>query len=155
MEYQITPFKPCDIEAVYEIECKSFAQPWEKKYFSLYASFRQGLPLETRVRSYARVARNNDEILGYIIWSNNERTGHGRVLNIAVREDVRRQNIGRDLMLHAVHHMREADMSRCQLEVRVSNFAAQRLYESLGMVRIGVIPKYYGDEDAIRYELAL
>ena len=42
------------------------------------------------------------------------------------------------------------------LEVRIGNRAAQKLYESYGMQRIGARPRYYADgEDALVYRLEI
>ncbi|MHA1770298.1 MAG: ribosomal protein S18-alanine N-acetyltransferase [Candidatus Thorarchaeota archaeon] len=153
--FRITPFSPEDIDAIYEIECSSFARPWERKIFTLYSSYADGLEVEREHITYGRVMRDDDRVVGYIIWSINKRSLWGRIFNIAVRSDSRGKGIGTTLMRHALQHMKVAGMSRCKLEVRESNNIARSLYESLQMEKIGRIPKYYGDEDAIIYAINL
>jgi ribosomal-protein-alanine N-acetyltransferase len=75
--------------------------------------------------------------------------------NIVVAEDVRRQGIGR-VLLHAVMTAAQGEQAeRIILEVRESNLAARRLYESAGFSQCGTRLRYYGapEEAAILYEL--
>ncbi|MCF2136207.1 MAG: GNAT family N-acetyltransferase [Candidatus Thorarchaeota archaeon] len=140
---------------MYDIECSSFARPWEKKIFTLYSSYPDGLEIESGHISYGRVLRDDNAVAGYIIWSIHRRSLWGRIFNIAVRADARGRGIGTTLMQYALQHMKITGMARCKLEVRESNTAARHLYESLRMRKIGRIPKYYGDEDAIVYTVDL
>ncbi|MCX8202764.1 MAG: ribosomal protein S18-alanine N-acetyltransferase [Nitrososphaeria archaeon] len=79
----------------------------------------------------------------------------GHVISIAVLPEHRRRGIGRALMLEAIRAMR--DVYRCDevfLEVRVTNYPAIRMYESLGFSVVDTIKHYYLDgEDA--YVMAL
>jgi ribosomal-protein-alanine N-acetyltransferase len=57
----------------------------------------------------------------------------------------RRTGIGRKLLEHVLGWAGEQGVAEIRLEVRASNDAAQRLYESSGFERIGVRSRYYAN----------
>jgi ribosomal-protein-alanine N-acetyltransferase len=65
--------------------------------------------------------------------------------NIAVHPSMRRQGIGRRLLSALLNHARLVGAGRILLEVRESNVAAIRLYESCGFVVLGNRREYYGN----------
>lgn len=75
------------------------------------------------------------------------------VLNLCVDPAQQRQGLGLMLLNHLMTLARAAQASIVLLEVRKSNKAALRLYESVGFQRIGVRKAYYpakdGREDAL------
>lgn len=75
------------------------------------------------------------------------------VLNLCVDPLQQRQGLGLMLLNHLMKLARAAQASIVLLEVRKSNKAALRLYESVGFQRIGVRKAYYpahdGREDAL------
>lgn len=72
------------------------------------------------------------------------------IVTIAVRETHRRQGIGESLLIAAIELAAASDQPVVTLECRVSNYAAQALYEKYGFRRVGIRPRYYADnEDAI------
>lgn len=78
-----------------------------------------------------------------------ERAYEARVLILAVDEAGRKRGVGTRLMQLFEERFRANGIRRLNLEVRVSNEAAIRLYERLGFERRKVIAKYYADgEDA-------
>ena len=71
------------------------------------------------------------------------------ITNIAVHPEYRREGIGRELLQLLIKIAREKEMTAITLEVRESNLAAQKLYESVGFVHCGTRKRYYrGIEDA-------
>ncbi len=71
------------------------------------------------------------------------------LFKIAVLPDFRRQGIAEE-MLKALHEkMKERGARVCFLEVRSRNIPAVSLYEKAGYRRVRVIPRYYGDDDAV------
>ena len=76
---------------------------------------------------------------------------------LAVHPDYRRRGVGRYLLTTMIHNAREKGFRRVTLEVRKSNSAAQRLYQSLGFVGNGVRRGYYSNdgEDALLMVLEL
>lgn len=86
-----------------------------------------------------------------------ELVGETEILNLAVREDVRRRGIGAKLIEAVIAWSRELGAERLMLEVRVSNENAIRFYERHGFVAAGGRTKYYAEpvEDALLLSLAL
>lgn len=73
------------------------------------------------------------------------------IVTVAVRESERRQGIGELLLLAAFDLAASRSLPVLTLECRVSNVAAQALYEKYGFERVGVRKRYYTDnnEDAV------
>lgn len=65
------------------------------------------------------------------------------VHNIAVRTSCRGRGLGQRLLLASLEHMKIAGATRCLLEVRQSNTAAQRLYQRSGFTLDGERKDYY------------
>jgi len=77
-------------------------------------------------------------------------------MNLAVHPDFRRNKIGTQLLIAMGEIGIRLGCKRATLEVRITNYAAQLLYEELGFRRIKVIPHYYEDsEDAFLMESPL
>lgn len=137
---------PADLNEVMAVERTSFRHPWSSNFF-----------LEELQVACARsiLAQVNDRIVGYILfWLLPEEID---VHNIAVHPGFRRQGIGQTLLRQVIEQAQRRDSSRVTLEVRVSNVAAQKLYESVGFVRQGLRKGYYSDdgEDALIMTLQL
>lgn len=90
-----------------------------------------------------------DKVVGYVaIWL---MVDESHLTSIAVRKDCQRQGIG-ELLLFAVSQLSvELKAQVMTLETRVSNTAAQALYEKYGFKKVGLRRRYYSDnrEDAI------
>ena len=88
-------------------------------------------------------------VTGYVgIWfQGNE----AHVTEIAVKERLRGNGIGELLIIGTLRAAMEYGSSVITLEVRVSNFIAQRLYEKYGFKSAGIRKGYYSDnrEDAV------
>ena len=95
------------------------------------------------------------ELVGYIAVYHI--AGELEILNIAVREDRRRQGMGYYLLQAALQEGKKMGILSAVLEVRVSNKPAIRLYESFGFQQAGRRRSYYQDtgEDALVYTLTL
>jgi [ribosomal protein S18]-alanine N-acetyltransferase len=137
---------PADLDEVMAIERTSFRHPWSSNFF-----------LEELQVACARsiLAQLNDKIVGYVLfWLLPESVD---IHNIAVHPAFRRQRIGQALLQQVVEQARSRNSSRVTLEVRVSNIAAQKLYESVGFVSQGLRKGYYSDdgEDALIMALEL
>jgi len=87
--------------------------------------------------------------VGYVIA--HHAVDEAEILNLGVSPGWRRVGIGRALINEVIALLRERGISSVFLEVRESNDAAQRLYESLGFTRVGRRRHYYRrpPEDAV------
>ena len=135
-----------DLDAVMAIEKASFAYPWSPRFFL------QELQVEC-ARSF--LAEVNGRIVGYILfWLLVDAID---IHNVAVHSEFRRRGIGRLLLDKVILEARRRGSTRVTLEVRRSNVVAQRLYESIGFVTIGIRKGYYSDdgEDALAMALQL
>ncbi|HXG53003.1 MAG TPA: ribosomal protein S18-alanine N-acetyltransferase [candidate division Zixibacteria bacterium] len=135
-----------DLDEVMKIERTSFASPWSERFF-----------IEEIQAPCARalLAVAGERIVGYVIfWLLPDEVD---VHNLAVHTAYRRRGIGRRLLQQVIGQARGRGSSRVTLEVRRSNTAAQRLYESLGFRITGVRRAYYADngEDALTMALVL
>ena len=70
---------------------------------------------------------------------------------LAIQPPYRRQGLGQLLLITLLENAIHRQAEWATLEVRISNHAAQKLYERLGFVTIGQRKKYYQDtgEDAL------
>jgi len=135
-----------DLDEVMAIEQASFAYPWSSRFFH------QEFEVEC-ARSI--LAEMNGKIVGYVLfWLLPESVD---IHNLAVRGEHRRRGVGRILLHKVIVEALRQSSARVTLEVRKSNLAAQKLYESAGFVATGVRKGYYSDdgEDALTMALDL
>jgi len=135
-----------DLPEVLAIEVASFPHPWTGEMFEN--------ELARRDISQILVARPADAgtpppVAGYIcVWVLGEEV---HINNIAVDPGWRRRGIATALLDAAFDHGRVRGARRAFLEVRVSNIAAQSLYQQFGFQPAGVRKRYYDHpvEDAV------
>ncbi|MBI5116539.1 ribosomal protein S18-alanine N-acetyltransferase [Candidatus Poribacteria bacterium] len=124
------------LETVLEIERQSFKTPWSKFAFIHEMRFE---------RSVFKVAKVGDHVVGYGgFW---HVLDEAHISNIAVHPDHRRKGIGRRLLSHLLEEAVARGALKATLEVRRSNIAAQKLYESFGFKIVTVRKYYYSDEN--------
>jgi ribosomal-protein-alanine N-acetyltransferase len=77
--------------------------------------------------------------------------GEAHIISLAVKREFRRRGLGKLLLIELVHAAVKRDAEIVTLEVRVSNYEAQRLYLQYGFIGKGVRRAYYTDnrEDAL------
>ena len=87
-------------------------------------------------------------LLGYAVLYH--AADEGEVASVGVRHSVRRRGIGRSLLQALLEQGQEQGVGRFFLEVRESNEPAQKLYETMGFLRVGVRKDFYDhpQEDA-------
>ncbi|MBR0229073.1 MAG: ribosomal protein S18-alanine N-acetyltransferase [Clostridia bacterium] len=132
-----------DVDAVHSIEAATFARPWS----------RQDFVKEMTTNACARylVAEQNGAVIGYAgAWIVLD---EAHVTNVAVKKDFRGRGVGRLLTAGLMQYASNLGVVYATLEVRKSNEAAKRLYQSLGFEYVGVRKRYYEDngEDALLY----
>ncbi|MEX2415245.1 MAG: ribosomal protein S18-alanine N-acetyltransferase [Paenibacillaceae bacterium] len=130
-----------DIEQICLIEKACFPTPWTEDAFLN----------ELEHNTFARyvVMTWNDIIIGYAgMWTILD---EAHITNIAVLERYRGRKLGERLLRELVVLAMSCGMLRMTLEVRTSNYTAQRLYEKFGFRAEGLRRAYYSDngEDAI------
>jgi len=129
-----------DLEAVEQIERRSYPTPWSRSMFAgeleKPGSICLGAFVEERLAGYMIISRYVDA------W---------HVMNIAVDPDFRRRGLA-TLLLERLFEVTDDGIRRgYTLEVRVSNDDAIRLYERMGFRSRGIRRGYYTDnrEDAL------
>lgn len=131
-----------DLPGVMEVERKNYNYPWSEGVFKdcLKAGYS------------CWVYEMPNQILGYCIVSYAVDEGH--ILNICIDPSIKNQGFGRKMLEHIVEQAR-GRANKIFLEVRPSNKAAVKLYESFGFNIIGVRKGYYqaenGREDAVMF----
>lgn len=140
-EYKVTirNFKPADLEAILEIEEKSFREHerYNAEIFLYYHALFPDLFI---------VAILRDNIVGYAMGE--IRGGMGHLVSIAVHPCCRGRGIGTRLLHEFENRVRKRGANIVYLEVAVSNTPAINLYKKQGYRITGVIKGYYDDEDA-------
>ncbi|HDN68537.1 MAG TPA: GNAT family N-acetyltransferase, partial [Methanomicrobia archaeon] len=91
--------------------------------------------------------KEKEEVIGFIVLVLTPE-GEGRVFAIAVDSRYRGKGVGRALLKAGFSVLRKRKIGFVELEVRVSNVVAQRLYSSLGFLEVGFVPLYYKDGES-------
>ncbi len=129
------------LRGVMSIERRVYPRPWSPNLFLSEMS-------ELSNRAYI-VARLDREVVGYggLICYGDE----AHVTTIAVDPDQHRNGIGTRLMHDLIEAAIGMGAGAVSLEVRVSNWGAQRLYGRYGFRPVGVRKNYYQEigEDAL------
>ena len=141
MALELVDFEEKHINSIVAIEKVSFPTPWSIEAFHH--------ELNDNPFAHYLVALLDGEVIGYGgMW---QVLDEAHVTNVAVDIPYRGLGYGR-LVLQALAAKALAQgCTKMTLEVRISNFAAQRLYTSLDFIAYGVRKGYYTDtkEDAI------
>jgi ribosomal-protein-alanine N-acetyltransferase len=123
------------------IERQVYPRPWSPNLFLSEMT-------ESRNRCYL-VARMDREVVGYggLICYGEE----AHITNIAVDPMHHRRKLGSRLLRELIVSAEELGAEAVSLEVRVTNWGAQRLYGRFGFRPIGVRKNYYQEinEDAL------
>jgi [ribosomal protein S18]-alanine N-acetyltransferase len=138
---RVAPMTVADLDEVQSVERASFAMPWPA-----YALRQE---VETNRLAHYLVLRVGARVIGYAgIWL---MADEAHVTTFAIRPEWRRRGLGARLMLGVMRLAEGLSASVVTLEVRMSNIAAQRLYQRFGLHPVGVRPRYYSDnaEDAL------
>jgi len=91
----------------------------------------------------------HDKVIGFTgFWM---MAGEAHIISLAVKREFRRRGLGKLLLIELVREAVKRQAEIVTLEVRVSNYEAQRLYLQYGFISKGVRRAYYTDnrEDAL------
>ncbi|MBQ3726535.1 MAG: ribosomal protein S18-alanine N-acetyltransferase [Selenomonadaceae bacterium] len=129
-----------DADAVAEIEEKSFAMPWKRDDFWREA--------QNELATYI-VGELDGKIVAYAgAWVS---FNQAEVMSVAVVPELRGQGVGTILFGELIQAVKARGATAITLEVRPSNTAAIKLYQSFGLKSVGRRRGYYLDngEDAL------
>ncbi|MCR5421634.1 MAG: ribosomal protein S18-alanine N-acetyltransferase [Lachnospiraceae bacterium] len=121
-----------DPEKVARLEKENFTSPWTVNDFSNILSSGD---------SGCVVARLGDEIVGCVVYRNI--LGDVDITNVSVDKRYRRCGIAHKLMRAALEKGKSIGGERFTLEVRATNVAAIKLYESFGFIVEGIRRNFY------------
>jgi ribosomal protein S18 acetylase RimI-like enzyme len=148
----IRPVRGEDFPALYALDQACFAPgiAWSKAELTYFLKYpgNIGLIAEDEAASLA----------GFAIAGPQRRRGVliARLITIDVRQELRRQGVGHNLLAAMEERLRDAGVQSLLLEVAVDNDAAQAFYQRHSFVRTGRIPGYYlGRIDALVMEKSL
>ena len=137
---EIRPMHELDVPVIVAIERAAYQFPWSE------GIFRDCL----RVGYVCRVVDVGGDMAGYGIMSVG--AGEAHILNVCIRDEYRGRGFARKILVYLLDRARTSGMYEAFLEVRPSNTAAARLYQSMGFEQVGVRRGYYqatvGREDA-------
>ena len=141
----IREFRPNDLHRVYEIEKKSFSEPYDINILKQLFDFGTGF-LIAQVENY---------VVGYIIfWIVEEDRGH--ILSVAVDQNYKRQKIGLKLINSAIATFKKFSIFNIVLELKAENKEALYFYESMGFKLNRKISNYYEDgSDAFKMSFSI
>ena len=165
MPYSLRPMRLSDVSQVAEIERKAFPTLWTGTNYkrglrSLHEEYvvcvhrgqpapllpppRRGLlDVLRRRQPLPETAEPPELVVGFVgVWFTG---GEGHIISIAVHEAYRRKGLGELLLMGAVEITERRQQQVVTLEVRVSNIAAQSLYQKYGFSETGVRRHYYSD----------
>jgi ribosomal-protein-alanine N-acetyltransferase len=138
-DLRFRPLTPDDARELSYIELEIFPLPWSEN------SLRSCLEL-ANVDGEAAIAVN--QIVGYLFAQYAYDEAH--ILNLGVHPDFRRKGIAKSLLKRFLDRLHERRTKSCNLEVRLGNRIAQKLYYSQGFAPLFVRKNYYPDgEDAL------
>ncbi|HLU61849.1 MAG TPA: ribosomal protein S18-alanine N-acetyltransferase [Gammaproteobacteria bacterium] len=141
------PMNDADVPAVMANERAAYTHPWSEGIFRdcLHSGYS------------CWVVETDSGVVGHGVMS--VAVGETHILNICIAPSRQGRGYGRALLRHLLDLSREYGALMAFLEVRPSNTAAVRLYESIGFSEVGRRRNYYpagtGREDAIVMALGL
>lgn len=137
--YSIVPFAPHHAPGIARLEQQCFSEPWS-----------QAAILESALcGTLFVVALAEDTVIGY--GGVQIAADEGYITNIAVDTAYRRKGVGDALTKALIAASKEKNLAFISLEVRVSNTAAQALYQNNGFTLQGRRKNFYRQpvEDAL------
>ncbi|MGQ0680214.1 MAG: ribosomal protein S18-alanine N-acetyltransferase [Actinomycetota bacterium] len=140
-DIELAPMRRRHVRQVMKIEAQVYPRPWSSALF-----------LQEIVRRSDRiyfVAKWDSIVVGYAGLITSGREAH--ITTIAVEPAHHRHRVGTKLLIGLLDAAIERGAKSVSLEVRRSNYGAQKMYEAFGFRPVGLRPGYYAEtgEDAI------
>ena len=129
-----------DLDEIVAIDAICFPAPWSKQQY-LYE-------LEENDYAFIYVLKEDGKIIGFIdYWVTFD---IAQLAKIAVLPEYRGKHLAHLLMDQMIEDVEQKQCETLSLEVRVSNIAAQKLYEAYDFINVNTRKGYYHDngEDA-------
>lgn len=136
MSYAIRPLTDKHLKEVLKLNLRCF------KAGENYTKYTFAHLLSTPKCISYRAVNPRNNMVGFIFLTVNE-NGFGHVTTIGVAPEHRRRGLGNRLLQHAENALRNRKISAMSLEVRVSNTAAQKLYQEIGFAIVQRLKDYY------------
>jgi len=152
-EWKIVPATAEMLTDILALEETCFSAPWTRKMLEAELIGNQFAKFVVAMTEDATEPHRRNIVGYHCFWIVFDEL---RLMNLAVRESMRRQGIGRALAREAIGVGLGQGATRAVLEVRASNAVAQSLYRLMGFVPFGVRRQYYSNppEDAVLMEMA-
>lgn len=128
-----------DLESIVSIEQKVF-------YTDSYPPFvvRQLFDIS---EEYFMVAKEENNILGYVIGGINSSEKQGWILSLAVDPEARGKGLGKQLLEKLVALLKSKNIEQIALTVYPDNTSAIKIYKDLGFVGDLVLDNYFLDNE--------
>ena len=129
---RIVPMQLDDLDRIMEIEAASFTDAWTRSGFE-----------ESLAQAYAKMftAKIDETVVGYCCLYHI--LDEGEIINVAIHPDWRGRGLGGRMLGFLLEEGLRDGVGRFILDVRESNIAAQRLYESAGFKKIALQKNFY------------
>ncbi|WP_130859524.1 ribosomal protein S18-alanine N-acetyltransferase [Gracilibacillus phocaeensis] len=140
-QIDIRSMTEADMEAVKQIDRRSFTDPWPDYVYQ------EELTNNQHAKYF--VMTNDQEVIGFCgVWMVLD---EAQITNIAIDPDYQGNGYGTVLFQYVINYAIAHGIIRLSLEVRVSNTRAQAVYKKFGLKPGGIRKNYYSDnqEDAL------
>ena len=141
---EIRPLTPFDLALVAALHAACFSEGWSAASIGA---------LLAGPGAFGLLAASEGEPAGFILVR--PAADEAEILSLAVLPAWRRRGLARRLLAAALERLTAAGTRRLLLEVAEDNVAAQRLYQSAGLVAVGRRPGYYRSEGRATAALVL
>ena len=131
VEVRFEPVTAAELDAVLQVELRTYAHPW------LRANFSDALQSSYQVQMLLA----QDTLLGYFVAMKGVDEVH--LLNITVAPEYQRQGWARVMLDALALWARGQGADWLWLEVRTGNLRAIEVYQAQGFARVGVRKAYY------------
>lgn len=132
MEIKVRPMKDEDLDRVCAMEEASFSMPWKREDFKEL--------IESEQSAYFVLLADN-YVIGTAGYT--DQVGEGYINNVVIDERYRGFGYSKILLQAVIDDAKEHNITDLTLEVRVSNVAAIKLYESVGFESVGIRKRFY------------
>jgi ribosomal-protein-alanine N-acetyltransferase len=133
---RLRDYRPSDFESIWDLDQACFP-PGIAYSRSELRTFLSQKGAETIV------AERDGHVVAFVLGWRRRRT-EGHVITLDVAAAARRQGLGRRLLSEFERRLRDAGVTRVQLETAIANKTAIAFYERLGYRRVARLEGYYG-----------